>query len=183
MPNWCEKVSASASCSPSRSHNIYDWWVYANGFFQSYNDRVFSVENKFRQSWKAGTPCPNVKSVYRVVESSDSIDSYYGYLFVLHINYQNILSLSLVSGKHTVMSASATTEQIATAGLEMMVIPCYAHPHFAVPARLSKHHSKSALPIPVERKYTSLMAFICALHLHLNLSKVRKGYLHFICIE
>jgi len=38
------------------------------------------VENKFQQSWKAGTPCPNIKSVYRVVESSESIDSYYGYL-------------------------------------------------------------------------------------------------------
>jgi len=38
------------------------------------------VESKFRQSWKAGTPCPSVKNVYRVVESSASIDAYYGYL-------------------------------------------------------------------------------------------------------
>jgi len=34
------------------------------------------VESKFQQSWKAGTPCPSVKRVYRVVESSESIDSY-----------------------------------------------------------------------------------------------------------
>jgi hypothetical protein len=60
-----------------------------------------------------------------------------------------------------VMSASATTEQIATADLEMMVIPCYAHPHFAAPARLSRHHLKSALPIPVERKYQFDGLYVC----------------------
>ena len=51
-----------------------------------------------------------------------------------------------------VMSASVITEQIATANSEMMIIPRYAHPHFAVPAQLSKHHSKLASPIAAERK-------------------------------
>jgi len=37
------------------------------------------VESKFQESWKAGATCPSVKSVYRVVESSASIDSYYQY--------------------------------------------------------------------------------------------------------
>ncbi|KIM77115.1 hypothetical protein PILCRDRAFT_627541 [Piloderma croceum F 1598] len=38
------------------------------------------VENKFQQGWKAGTSCPTVKRVYRIVESQASIDSYYAYL-------------------------------------------------------------------------------------------------------
>jgi hypothetical protein len=50
------------------------------------------------------------------------------------------------------MSAFVIMEQIAVANLEMMAIPRYAHPHFVVPAQLSKHHSKSALPILAERK-------------------------------
>jgi len=49
------------------------------------------------------------------------------------------------------MSAFVIMEQIAAANLGMMAIPRYAHPHFVVPAQLSKHHSKSALPTLAER--------------------------------
>jgi hypothetical protein len=34
------------------------------------------VENKFKQSWKATTPCPNVKKVYKVVESTSFLAPY-----------------------------------------------------------------------------------------------------------
>jgi hypothetical protein len=42
--------------------------------------------------------------------------------------------------------------QIATANLGMMVIQHYAHLPFAMPAQLSKHHLKSVLLTPAERK-------------------------------
>jgi len=51
-----------------------------------------------------------------------------------------------------VMSASVIMEQNVLANLGMTVIPHYAHPHFVMFAQLSKHHSKLALPILVERK-------------------------------
>lgn len=44
---------------------------------------VYIVEHKFRESWKAGAMCPRVKYVYRVVESSTSLESYYTHLFAL----------------------------------------------------------------------------------------------------
>ena len=51
------------------------------------------------------------------------------------------------------ISASVFMGQIEIANLGIMVTTCYAHPQIVVPAQLLKHPSKSALPIPAERKY------------------------------
>jgi len=40
------------------------------------------IENKFRQSWRAGsTPCPQVQNVYRVIVDSASVQAYDNYLW------------------------------------------------------------------------------------------------------
>ena len=49
-------------------------------------------------------------------------------------------------------SASVITERNAAADLGIMGIRNYVHLLSVTPARLSGHHSKSAWPIPAERK-------------------------------
>jgi hypothetical protein len=112
---------------------------------------MFLVESKFQQGWKAGTLCPTVKRVYRIVESQASIDSYYAYLFVLHVNY-GCFQLMIVTETNIAINPSVFTEQIAIANLGIMAITRYAHPPIVVPAQLLKHPSKSALPILAVRK-------------------------------
>lgn len=60
--------------------------------------------------------------------------------------------LFVVTEKRMVTSLSDTTEPNVVANLGEMAIQHYANPRSVMRARLSRHHSKSVLLIPVERK-------------------------------
>jgi hypothetical protein len=57
-----------------------------------------------------------------------------------------------VAGSNMVTNAFVIMVRNAAADLGMMVIQRYAHPRFVMSAQSSGHRSKSASPIPVERK-------------------------------